>query len=135
MNAVHPSAILVVDDNVDHAIIARLVLRGLAPDVTVSMVHTAEAAIPAAMALPLGALVLIDRRLGGVESFDAVVQLRMRRPDVAVVMMSAALTTIDRAAALASGALDGIEKPGNLEGWRGALGAIVDSSSTSSRAA
>ena len=72
-----------------------------------------------------GAVVLIDRWLHGVESFDTVVEMRSRRPDVHVVMLSAVLSSIDRAYALACGAVDAIEKPSSLDGWREALASIV----------
>ena len=125
MNALRPSAILVVDDDLDHARIAEIVLRSIAPGVPVARCTTTRAAIAALDALPRGTLVLLDRLLGGVESFAAVVALRARRPDLAIVMLSAALSSVDRAYAIACGAHDAIEKPASLAGWRTALGALV----------
>ena len=119
------SAVLVVDDDLDHAQIARLVLRMLAPTTGVQVVHEASGAIARLDALPRGAVVLIDRWLHGVESFDTVVEMRSRRPDVHVVMLSAVLSSIDRAYALACGAVNAIEKPSSLDGWREALASIV----------
>lgn len=129
-------AVLVVDDDLDHAQIAQLVLRTLAPTTGVEVVHDAPSAVVRLDALPRGAVVLIDRRLHGVESFDTVVEMRSRRPDVRVVMLSAALSSIDRAYALACGAADAFEKPSSLDGWREVLALVVGAASdTAPRAA
>ena len=125
MRTLNATAVLVVDDDADHAHIARLVLNSLAPTTGVEVVHDAASAIARLAALPRGGVVLIDRRLHGIESFDTVVEMRLRRPDVDVVMLSAALSSIDRAYALACGAVDALEKPASLAGWREALASIV----------
>ena len=129
------SAVLVVDDDADHAQIARLVLRSLAPSTAVEVVHNAPSAVARLGALPRGAVVLIDRRLHGAESFDTVVEMRSLRPDVSVVMLSAALSSIDRAYALACGAADAFEKPASLDGWREMLAAIVGADTAVARRA
>ena len=119
------SSVLIVDDDADHARIAGLVLRTLAPDLSVEVARDAAGAVLALDAQPRGALVLVDRMLGGVESFDTVVRMHAARPDVTLVMLSAALSSIDRAYALACGARDAIEKPGSLAGWRATLAALL----------
>lgn len=130
-----PPAVLVVDDDPDHARIAALVLHTLAPGLDVQLAHDAASAVAALGAQPRGALVLVDRMLSGVESFDTVVHMHALRPDVTVVMLSAALSPIDRAYALACGARDAIEKPGGLAGWREALGALVGTADSAPRRA
>lgn len=123
--APHPSAILIVDDDDDHAQIAQIVLRALLPAAHVERCADPINALAATAALPAGTLVLMDRMIDGVESFDVVVEMHGRRPDLAIVMLSAALSSIDRAYAIACGAREAIEKPGTLAGWRSALGAIA----------
>ncbi len=125
MSALRPTAVLVVDDDANHAWIARLVLDALAPGLPVEVCIDAAAAREAIGGLPRGALVLMDRRLGGVETFDTVVDCRSRRPDVPVVMLSAMFTSIDRAYAIACGARDAIEKPSTLAEWRSVLGVLI----------
>ena len=120
-----PSAVLVVDDDPDHAEIAALVLHALAPGLTVRICASASAAVAALDEQPRGALVLVDRVLAGVESFDSVVRMHGVRPDVTIVMLSAALSSIDRAYALACGARDALEKPASLAAWREAMGALL----------
>lgn len=134
MSPVTLPAILVVDDDADHGEIVRLVLRALAPDVPVQLCGDGQAAIVALAGQPRGTLILVDRVLAGVDSFDTVVRMRTLRPDTAVVMLSAALSSIDRAYALACGAADAIEKPASLAGWRAALAAILDPAEATSHA-
>jgi DNA-binding response OmpR family regulator len=91
----------------------------------VQLCGDASGAIVALAGQPRGTLILVDRLLGGVESFDTVVRMRTLRPDAPVVMLSAALSSIDRAYALACGAADAIEKPSTLAGWRAVLAVLV----------
>ncbi|MGE3856302.1 MAG: response regulator transcription factor [Dehalococcoidia bacterium] len=120
-----PTAVLVVDDDPDHAQIAALVLHALAPGLEVRLCRDAAGAVLALDDEPRGALVLIDRMLAGVESFDTVVRMHALRPDVTIVMLSAALSSIDRAYALACGARDALEKPAGLAAWRDAFSVLL----------
>lgn len=136
MTSLLPPGVLVVDDDPDHARIAALVVASLAPGLAVRCARDAASALGALEAQPRGALVLVDRVLAGVESFDAVARMHALRPDVTIVMLSAALSSTDRAYALACGARDAIEKPGCLAGWRDVLGALLGTGQpSSSRAA
>lgn len=119
------SHIVVVDDDVDHALLARMVLRQIVPttDVTV-MTDPHELAERLAMA-PAGALVLLDRRLDGRDSATMLPALRDIRPDLRFVMLSAALSDRERDRAIALGAQAALEKPGSLVGWRVLLASIV----------
>ncbi len=119
-------AVLIIDDDLDHARIASLVLRTLAPDVAVEICHEAGGAMGALEGQPRGALILVDRLIAGVESFDTVVRMHAARPDATIVMLSAALSSIDRAYALACGARDALEKPASLAGWRDLLSTLVE---------
>ncbi|MFA7248605.1 MAG: response regulator [Dehalococcoidia bacterium] len=125
MKPVHPAAILVVDDDSDHAQIARIVLRSIAPGIPVDVCGSSALVLDAASELPRDTLVLMDRILHGRESFGAIVELRAARPDVWVVLLSAALSSVDRAYAIACGAYEAMEKPGSLDGWREMLGSVV----------
>ena len=118
-------AVLIIDDDLDHARIASLVLRTLAPDAPVEMCHDTTAAMGALGGQPRGTLILVDRLLAGVESFDTVVRMHAARPDATIVMLSAALSSIDRGYALACGARDAVEKPSSLAGWRDLLSTLV----------
>ena len=125
MKPLSPASILVVDDDVDHAYIARIVLQSIVPAVPIEVRHAAANAFDALLDLPRGSLVLIDRVLDDAESFDTIVRMRAERPDVAIVLLSAALSSVDRAYAIACGAFEAIEKPSGLDGWRRALGALL----------
>ena len=120
-----PASILVVDDDVDHAYIARIVLQSIVPAVPIEVRHAAASAFDTLLDLPRGSLVLIDRVLDDVESFDTIVRMRAARPDVGIVLLSAVLSSVDRAYAIACGAFEAIEKPSGLDGWRSALGGLV----------
>ncbi|GMU41734.1 MAG: hypothetical protein AMXMBFR23_26000 [Chloroflexota bacterium] len=110
--------VVIVDDEVDHAVISRMVLAQVAPGLDVET-HTDLVGLEVRLhAVPQDALVIVDRMLGRVESFDLVRALKRVRPDLTVVLVSAVLTPEDRRRALESGASDTAEKPGDLEGWR-----------------
>ena len=128
MIPLHPAAILVVDDDSDHAQIARLVLRSIVPAIPVEVCRNTRILRDALGDLPRGTLVLLDRIIDGVESFSTLVDIRGQRPDLAIVMLSASLSLVDRAYAIACGAAEAIEKPSSLDGWRTALGALLGAS-------
>ena len=121
-----PPIVFVDDDDIDHVVIIRHMLADVASDLPVETItdpydllaRLVEAASP-------GALLLIDRLLGGHEVYDTMTQLCAARPDVTVVMLSAALGDEERQRALASGARRAEQKPGSLAGWRELLGELV----------
>ena len=125
MTAWRPAAILVVDDDPDHAEIARLVLRSIVPTIPVGVYRDTQAMRGVLQDLHPGTLVLMDRVIDGVDSFAAIIEIRAQRPDIAIVMLSASLSSVDRAYAIGCGAAEAIEKPSSLGGWRSALGALL----------
>jgi len=126
MTPLRASAVLIVDDDADHAWIVRVMLRTMCPNLPVEVCGDLGVLDLATAALPGGSLVLMDRMIRGAETFDRVVDLHARRPDLAIVMMSAMFTSVDRAYAIACGAREAMEKPSGLDGWRAALRAIVE---------
>lgn len=120
-----PAHMVVVDDDVDQALLVRMILRQLLPgtDVTV-MTDPRELADRLAVS-PEGALVLMDRRLDGRDGAALFPALRECRPDLRLVLLSAALSDRERERALALGAHAALEKPGSLVGWRALLASVV----------
>jgi CheY-like chemotaxis protein len=121
-----PMSVVIVDDEVDHAIIIRRVLAGIAPDVAVSAMTDTRAIAERVRGAPDHALLLVDRMLDGRESFDLVSGLLRDRPDLSVALLSAALVDTDRDRALRAGAIAAAEKPGSLDGWRTLLRHLID---------
>ena len=120
----HP-AVLILDDEPDHATIVQWLIAEVAPDIPVETMTQADALARRLAAAPDGALLLIDRMLNGRESLELLPELRAARPDLTVVLISAALSETDRARALAAGADRALEKPGQLGGWRALLGQLL----------
>lgn len=113
-----PSAVLIVDDEADHAKIIEWVLAELAPSLPVQSLLRPELLQEQLALVPDGALILFDRMINGRESLDLLPDLRAARPDLTVALMSAALSETDRARALVAGADFAVEKPGRVAGWR-----------------
>jgi CheY-like chemotaxis protein len=112
-------AVLLVDDDIDHALIAQRVLHDLDPDLPVAVATTPEACAQRIGDLPPAALVLLDRMLQGRDVIRLLLpSVRSARPDLTFVVMSAALSDADRERALHEGAVAAIEKPGRLAEWR-----------------
>lgn len=114
-----PSAVYIVDDEADHALIARHVLRGLAPDLEVRVLPALEGLAVELAAAPAGAAVLLDRMIGGVESYATLREVLVGRPDLRVTLVSAWLTPEEAVRAREAGAAAAQEKPASIEGWRG----------------
>lgn len=117
--------VLVVDDDIDHAVILRTVLAAVAPGAPVEVCTDPSRLPDALIEAPTGAVVLIDRILRGVESFPHLVAVLADRPDLHVMMLSSVLSPEDRARALLAGARDAREKPGSLAAWRSMLEQIL----------
>ncbi len=113
-----PGAVFIVDDEADHALIARHVLRSLAPDVEVRVLGALEGLARELATAPEGSAVLLDRMLGGVESYPALRESLALRPDLQVTLVSAWLTPEEAGRAREAGATAAVQKPDNLEGWR-----------------
>lgn len=121
------SPIVVVDDDIDHALIVRLVLAQVAPDAEIHVMTDPRALAQRLMDAPRGALVLMDRNLDGRDGIDLLPLLRSERPDVRTVLLSAALSEADRGRALAAGAYAAIEKPSSVAAWRDVVTSLVAS--------
>ena len=119
-------SILIVDDDIDHAVILRTVIATVAPNAPTDTC-TDPIRLPGVLleAEP-DAVVFIDRMLLGVESFRYVREAAEQRPDLHLVVLSAALSEADEKRALAAGAADALEKPGSLSEWRAMLTRVLD---------
>jgi DNA-binding NtrC family response regulator len=113
-----PMTVLIVDDDPDHAFIARHVLLGLAPELEVRVLTALEGLAIELSAAPAGSLVLLDRLLAGVETYGALAETRAARPDLQVALLSAWLTPEEESRAMSAGATATAEKPSTLDGWR-----------------
>ena len=113
--------VVIVDDEVDHAIIIRRVLAGIVPDATVEVMTDPRRIGERLLDAPHGALLLVDRMLDGRESIGMLRDLLAQRPDLSVALLSAALIEVDRERALSAGAIAAEEKPASLDGWRSLL--------------
>jgi len=111
-------SVIVVDDDIDHALIVRLVLSRVAPEASIDVMTDPRALAQRLVEAPRGALVLMDRQLDGRDGIDLLPLLRAERPDLRTVLLSAALPEADRLRALAAGAYAAAEKPGSLVGWQ-----------------
>ena len=123
--ASHPS-VVIVDDEVDHALIVRLVLHQIVPDATVAIMTDPRALAQRLIEAPLGSVVLLDRHLDGCDGIELLPLLAAERGDLRVVLLSAALTEPDRLRALAGGAYDAVEKPSSVVEWRSFVTALLD---------
>lgn len=119
------SIVLIVDDDPDHAFIARHVLLGLAPDLEVRVLTALEGLAAELSAAPAGSLVLLDRLLAGVETYGALEETRAARPDLRVALLSAWLTPEEESRAMSAGATATAEKPATLDGWRALLRGLL----------
>lgn len=120
-----PPEVVLVDDDIDHAIIVRTVLASVAPDIPVRTLTDPHEVDTRLRQVEQGALLLIDRLLGAVESISFIAPLCADRPDLNVVLMSSSLSEPDAVRALDAGASEAIEKPGSIEGWRVLLGRLT----------
>ncbi len=119
-------SIVIVDDEVDHALIVRLVLHKVVPDATVTIMTDPRALAQRLVETPLSSVVLLDRNLDGRDGIELLPLLAAERSDLRVVLLSAALTEPDRLRALAAGAYDAAEKPSSVAEWRSFVTALLD---------
>ncbi|MDA0364973.1 MAG: response regulator [Chloroflexi bacterium] len=111
-------SIVIIDDEVDHAIIIRRVLVDVAPYAAVDVMTDPRKVEERLAEAPIHALLLMDRLLAGRQSIELIPALLCARPDLSIALLSAALSEEDRDRALATGALAAVEKPATLDGWR-----------------
>lgn len=118
-------SVVIVDDEVTLAIMMRtLVLQGW-PEAHVS-VFTDPLNLGVRLSeVPPDSVVLMDRRLGGIESYAVISSLIQARPDVRVAMLSASLGPEEITRARHAGAFAAFEKPAALSDWRVLLTKVV----------
>src|SRR5690606_25971009 len=117
VSAPYRRPVVIVDDDVDHAVIARSVLASVAPDAPVTTLTDPRDLAARLAEAPRDAVVLIDRMLDLAESFPLIQRVSAERPDLRFVMLSAALSVEDAGRAMEAGAAGAAEKPGSLRGW------------------
>lgn len=120
--------VVIVDDDIDHAVIARMVLGTVAPDAAVLTLTDPRGLEASLIAAPQDALVLIDRVLDLAESYPLIRRVGATRPDLRFVMLSAALSAQDATRAREVGVLEAAEKPGSIAGWRELLTRLLHAS-------
>ena len=118
-------AVVIVDDEADHALIVEYVFAEAAPDLSVESIASPAEAARHIVDAPRGALILVDRLFGGADSIPALGEMRALRSDLRIVLLSAALSDEDRDAALSNGAERAEEKPRSLQGWRDLVEALL----------
>ena len=118
-------SVVIVDDEITLAMVMRvLVLEGW-PDARVSVFTEIRDLVPRLLEVPIGSVVLMDRRLGGVDSYGMIATLIEARPDVRVAMLSASLGPEEITRARRAGAFAAHEKPAALSEWRQLLAQVV----------
>lgn len=110
--------VVIVDDELDHAVISRLVLAQVAPEVGVETFTDLKGLGARLAEVTPRSLVVMDRMLNGTESFGLIEQLKAARPDLTIVLVSAVLNAHDHQRAVEVGATLAAEKPGDLIAWR-----------------
>jgi DNA-binding response OmpR family regulator len=110
--------VVIVDDELDHAVISRLVLAQVAPEVGVETFTDLKGLGARLAEVTPRSLVVMDRMLNGTESFGLIEQLKAARPDLTIVLVSAVLSAHDHQRAVEVGATLAAEKPGDLIAWR-----------------
>lgn len=110
--------VVIVDDELDHAVISRLVLSQVAPEVGVETFTDLQGLAARLAKVTPRSLVVMDRLLNGTESFGLIEELTSARPDVTVVLVSAVLNPQDAKRATDAGAMLAAEKPSDLVAWR-----------------
>lgn len=118
--------ILIVDDEIDHAVILRAVIASVAPERPTDTCTDPSRLPGALLEAEPDAVVFIDRMLHGVESVRYLPDVARQRPDLHVVVLSSALSEDDERRARASGAASACEKPGTLSQWRALVVRVLD---------
>ncbi len=120
-----PPALIIVDDEVDHALIIRSLVTEMDADLPVEVITEASGVVERLEQAPERALLLLDRMLDGREVFEWLGTLRAARPDLTIAVLSAALSEEDRERALNAGADHAAQKPGGIAGWRALLAEVM----------
>ena len=120
-----PPALIIVDDEVDHALIIRSLVAEMDADLPMEVMTEVSGLVERLEQAPERALQLLDRILDGREVFEWLGTLRAARPDLTIVVLSAALSEEDRERALNAGADHAAQKPGDIAGWRALLAEVM----------
>ena len=120
-------SVVIVDDEVTLAVVMRTLVQQTWPDARVTVFIEPQDLAPRLLEVPVGSVVLMDRRLGGVESYAIIRTLLDARPDVRVAMLSASLGPEEITRARHAGAFAAYEKPAGLSEWRQLLAQVVPS--------
>lgn len=126
---------MIVDDDPDHTVIARIVVHRVAPHALVSVLKDPRTALSELSGAPYGALVLMDRMLDGLAVIARLSALCTRRPDLRVALLSSSLDEMTQLRALAAGAVIAAEKPLTLAAWCLLVADLLDRSFQPERAA
>lgn len=118
-------SVVIVDDEVTLAVVMRMLILREWPDAQVILFTETHDLDSRLLEMPAGSIVLMDRRLGGVDSYDVIISLLRSRPDVRVAMLSASLGPEEIASARAAGAFAAYEKPGALGAWHQLLAEVM----------
>lgn len=128
--ALAASRLLLVEDSRADAYLVRLLARDLAPDVTIDVVGTGEAALDALA--PEGEdppdLVLLDLNLPRFSGHDVLAALLARgsTAGLPIVVFSSSSDEHDRARSMRLGATDYVTKPGDLREFKAVLADLLE---------
>lgn len=118
-------SVVIVDDEVALAAVMRTLVLQRWPEARVSVFTEPGNLGPRLLEVPPDSVVLMDRRLGGADSYGTIAALLAARPDIRVAMLSASLGPEERSRARAAGAFASHEKPSSLTEWRQLLDETV----------
>lgn len=118
-------SVVIVDDEPTLAVVMRMLILQEWPHAEVSLFTSPDDLQGGLLRVPPESVVLMDRRLGGVDSYDAIAELLGSRPDLRVVMLSASLGPEEVASARAAGAVAAYEKPGGIGAWHQLFAAVM----------
>ncbi len=110
-------SVVIVDDEPTLAVVMRMLILQEWPHAEVSLFTSPDDLQAGLLRVPAETVVLMDRRLGGVDSYNAIAELLGSRSDLRVVMLSASLGPEEVARARAAGAVAAYEKPGGIGAW------------------
>ncbi len=129
--------VLVVEDNVDHALLVRIAARRACPDLDVRVVQDGETAIAYLAgetpfedrgAHPFPQLVILDLVMPGIDGFEVLEWIGMRAElrGLPVVTLTSSVNPGDEARALGLGARAFYTKPADLDELGDAVRTMVD---------
>ncbi len=118
-------SVVIVDDEPTLAVVMRMLILQEWPHAEVSLFTSPDDLQAGLLRVPAETVVLMDRRLGGVDSYNAIAELLGSRSDLRVVMLSASLGPEEVARARAAGAVAAYEKPGGIGAWHQLIATVM----------